>query len=89
LLMYTAAHAGTLQMADIPLRRVVNESNHPQWELALNNPASQADYVIAAQGDPVAESAARHRDTLLPLVVVTSSGQPRTTIYKTKPTARP
>jgi len=89
LLMYTAAHAAALQMADIPLRRVVNESNHPQWEQALNDPAALADYVIAAQGDPVAEAAARHRDTLVPLVVVTSSGQPRTTIYKTKPTARP
>ena len=89
LLMYTAAHAAALQMADIPLRRVVNESNHPQWEQALNDPAAHADYVIAAQGDPVAESAARHRDTLVPLVVVTSSGQPRTTLYKTQPAARP
>jgi len=89
LLMYTAAHAGALQQADIPLHRVVNESNHPQWEQALHDPAAQADYVIAAGGDPVAESAARHRDTLVPLVVVTSSGQPRTTIYKAQRGARP
>ena len=89
LLMYTAAHAGALQQADIPLRRVVNESNHPQWEQALQDPAAQADYVIAADGDPVAESAARHRDSLVSLAIVGSSGQPRTTIYKAQRGARP
>jgi len=82
LLMYTAAHAGALQLAGIPLRRVVNESNHPQWEMALHDPLAQADYLIAADGDPVEESAARHRDALVSLAIVGSSGQPRTTIYK-------
>ena len=89
LLMYTGAHPGALQLADIPLRRVVNESNHPQWEQALHDPAAQADYVIAAAGDPVGESAARHRDTLSPLAIVESSGQPRTTIYKKQRAIRP
>jgi len=84
LLMYTGAHPGALQQAEIPLRRVVNESNHPQWEQVLDDPAAQADYVVAADGDPVAESAARHRDVLAPLAIVESSGQPRTTIYKTQ-----
>jgi hypothetical protein len=87
LLMYTGAHPGALQMADIHLRRVVNESNHPQWEQALHDPAL-VDYVIAAAGDPVAQAAARHRDTLVPLAIVQSSGQPRTTIYKTQPATR-
>ena len=89
LLMYTGSHAGALQMADLPLRRVVNESNHPQWEQALHDPAAQVDYVIAADGDPVAQSAHSHRDTLVPLAIVQSSGQPRTTIYKTRPATRP
>ena len=89
LLMYTGAHAGALQVADIRLRRVVNESNHPQWEEALHDPAAQVDYVVAAVGDPVAESAGRHPDTLFPLAIVQSSGQPRTTIYKTQRATRP
>ena len=89
LLMYTGAHAAALQMADIPLRRTINESNHPQWEAALQNPAAVADYVVAAAGDPVAQSAAQHLDTLVPLTIVESSGQPRTTIYKTRPATRP
>ena len=89
LLMYTGAHPGALQLADLPLRRVVNESNHPQWEQALHDPAAQVDYVVAADGDPVAQSAARHRDTLVALAIVESSGQPRTTIYKTQRATRP
>lgn len=88
LLMYTAAHAGALQMANIHLRRVVNESNHPQWEQALNDPAL-VDYVVASDDDPVAQAAARHRDMLAPVAIVESSGQPRTTIYKTRPATRP
>jgi len=89
LLMYTGAHPGALQMADIHLRRVINESNHPQWEQALHDPAARVDYVVAANGDPVAQSAARHRDSLVPVAIVESSGQPRTTIYKTQPATRP
>lgn len=89
LLMYTGAHPGALQLADIPLRRVVNESNHPQWEQALHDPAAQVDYVVAADGDPVAQSAARHRESLAPLAIVESSGQPRTTLYKTQPATHP
>jgi hypothetical protein len=89
LLMYTGAHPGALQQADIPLRRVVNESNHPQWEQALDDPAAQADYVVAADGDPVAESAERHRQALAPLAIVESTGQPRTTIYKTRAAGPP
>jgi hypothetical protein len=88
LLMYTGAHPGALQMADIHLRRVVNESNHPQWEQALHDPA-QVDYLVASDDDPVAQSAARHRDRLVPLAIVESSGQPRTTIYKAQPATRP
>jgi hypothetical protein len=89
LLMYTGAHAGALQLADIHLRHVVNESNHPQWEQALHEPAALVDYVVAADGDPVAQSAAQHRDTLVPFAIVESSGQPRTTIYKTRLATHP
>ncbi len=87
-LMYTATHPGALQLADIPLRRVVNESNHPQWEQALHDPA-EVDYVVASDDDLVAQAAAQHRDMLVPLAIIQSSGQPRTTIYKTQGATRP
>jgi 4-amino-4-deoxy-L-arabinose transferase-like glycosyltransferase len=88
LLMYTGAHPGALQLADIPLYRVVNESNYPQWEQALHNPAL-VDYVVAADDDSVARAATAHRDTLIPLTIIESSDQPRTMIYKTQPVTEP
>jgi hypothetical protein len=83
ILMYTGAHPGALQLADIPGKRVVDEGNYPQWAPALHDPAAYVDYVVAVDGDPVAGAAARHQQELVPLAIVQSSGQPRTTIYKT------
>ncbi|MCU1296352.1 MAG: hypothetical protein JWO91_630, partial [Acidobacteriaceae bacterium] len=66
LLMYLGDHVGALQRAGIPLRQVINEGNHrpwekpvdPEglWERALADPQRYADYVIAAEGDPVSMS---------------------------------
>ena len=84
LLMYTGAHPGALQQAGIPLRHVVNESNHPQWEQALAAPAHEADYVIAMEGDQVARAVAEQPQGLEPVTVIESAGQPRTTVYKSR-----
>ena len=84
LLMYTGDHVDALRRAGIPLRRVINESNFPLWQQALDAPGRKADYVIAMDGGPVAHAAERHRDQLEMLLVITSSGQPRTTIYKSR-----
>lgn len=89
LLMYLGDHVDALRRAGIPLRRVINESDHPFWEQALAAPARRADYVIAMEGGPVAEAAQRHPERLELLLIITSIGQPRTTIYKTRPLPRP
>ncbi len=89
LLMYTGEHPGALQMADIHGTRVVDETNHPQWEQALHDPSAYVDYVVASDNDLVAQSAAHHRASLQPVAIVQSSGQPRTTIYKTQRATRP
>jgi hypothetical protein len=91
LLMYLGDHVGALQRAGIPLRRVINEGNHRPWmqpsdpvglwERALANPKEYADYVIAMQGDPVADHVEK-RD-LLSMVVIHTVGQPPGTIYWT------
>lgn len=91
LLMYLGNQVGALQDAGIPLRRVINESNHrswkkptdPQglWERALADPEKYADYVIAFQGDPVAAQV-NMRD-LTSMVVIHTVGQPSATIYWT------
>ncbi len=52
LLMYEAEHAGALRLAGIPLRHVISEAEHPDWEMALLDPAHHADYAIGCKGDP-------------------------------------
>ncbi|HVP43006.1 MAG TPA: hypothetical protein VMS96_06210 [Terriglobales bacterium] len=81
LLMFVGDHVDALRRAGVPLRRVVNESNYPLWQQAMEAPAGYADYVIASDGGPVAEAVARHPQDLEMLLVITSTGQPRTTIY--------
>jgi hypothetical protein len=53
LMMYTGSYSGALQDAGIPLRRVLREGNHPDWEIGLSGPAEAADYVVAIPGDEV------------------------------------
>lgn len=89
LLMYLGDHVDALRRAGIPLRRTINESNYPIWQQALAAPARYADYVIASDGGPVAEAVAHHPQDLETLLVITSTGQPRTTIYKSRAPVSP
>jgi len=92
LLMYCGDHAGALQQAGIPLRRVIHEGNraiadgeYGEWERALEAPGAYADYVVAIAGDPAGRSAARNVGRLQEVAVIESPGQPRAVIYKTNP----
>jgi hypothetical protein len=91
-LMYLGSHVGALQQASIPLRRAVSEGNHrvwvqpsdPEglWERALANPSRYVDYVVAIDGDPVADAL---RSTSLPVVTrITVDGQPPATLYRAR-----
>jgi len=82
LLMSTGDHPGALERAGIPLRRVINETNHPKWEQALAAPAQQADYIIALGGDDVAQCVVAHPSNLLATAIVNMPSAPGTTIYK-------
>jgi dolichyl-phosphate-mannose-protein mannosyltransferase len=88
LLMYSAEHAGALQLAEIPRRHVISESEHPDWEWALLDPARQADYVVACEGDPVWIALRPRRADLTELISVSAPGQSRCTIYKRKESYR-
>jgi hypothetical protein len=84
LLMYEAEHPNSLRIAGIPLRRVISENEHPDWELALLDPAHHADYVIACKGDPV-WAAMRHREgDFTSVVTVSAPGQASCAVYKPK-----
>jgi hypothetical protein len=91
-LMFLGSHVGALQQASIPLRRAVSEGNHRVWvqpsdpdglwERALANPSQDVDYVIAIDGDPVADAL---RATSLPVVSrITVEGQPTATLYRAR-----
>ncbi len=82
LLMYQGEHVGALQQADIPLKRVVSEVAHPDWELALLDPAHSAGVIVACNGDPVWASVKEHRNDLEQLMAIDVPGQPRCAIYK-------
>ncbi len=84
LLMYEAEHAGALRLAGIPLRHVISEAEHPDWEWAQVDPAHHADYVIACQGDPVWTAVRHHRAEFTQVFSITAPGQSNCMVYKPK-----
>jgi 4-amino-4-deoxy-L-arabinose transferase-like glycosyltransferase len=82
LLMYGAEHAGALQQAGIPWRRVISEGEHPDWDWALLDPARHVDYVVACQGDPVWAAVRQHHAELTELLSISVPGQSRCTVFK-------
>lgn len=81
LLMYQGSHVGALQRAGIPLKQVISEVSHPDWEWGLIDPAHQADFIIAFQGDPVWTAAHQSRGDLKEVMAISVPGQERCTIY--------
>jgi hypothetical protein len=86
LLMYQGEHVGALQQAGIPLRHVISEVNHPDWEWGLLDPAHSADFIIAFKGDPVWMAAQEHQHELTNLISITVPGQAKCAVYR--PTQR-
>ncbi len=90
LLMYLGEHAGALEQAGIPLRRVINEGNHRVWkrlldpdglwERALADPAQYADYAVGFDGDAVWKAA--QDGHLKALVEIHTTGQPPAVIFQ-------
>ena len=81
LLMYEGSHVGALQRAGIPLKHVISEAGHPDWEWALLDPAQKADYIIACQGDPVWTAAKEHRSQLNEVISIMVPDQERCIVY--------
>jgi hypothetical protein len=81
LLMYTSQYVGALQRAGIPLKQTINEGDFREWQTALLNPAGNADYVLAVDGDAVADAVAAHPQGLQEVSVICSTGQPCARLY--------
>jgi hypothetical protein len=84
ILMYVSDHVGALQMARIPLRQTINETDYDSFHAALAAPAQHAAYVIAIGGDPVAKAVEEHPEHLTELVVLCTYGQACARVYQSE-----
>jgi hypothetical protein len=82
ILMQTGSYVGALQMADRHLDSVIWEGLYYQWDVALNQPAQKADYVIAFDNDSVSQAAHQHPEGLESMVVLRVGDQAPATIYR-------
>jgi hypothetical protein len=83
ILMYIGDHGGALQRSAIPLRRTINEGNYQLWKAALQQPsAAGADYIVAADGDPLSDAVRRHPEGLMIVGVVDAPWQNPVRIYR-------
>jgi hypothetical protein len=83
-LMYGAEHASAIRMAGIPLRHLISENAHPEWELALLDPSHAAAYAVACKGDPIWAAVREHQAQFESLATVSAPGQASCTLYRTK-----
>jgi hypothetical protein len=84
IMMDCSAHSGAVQMAGIPFRRVLRESNPPDWEIALSQPSQSADYIVAIDQDAVTYSVRLFPKDLEAQAVISAPGQPKATIYHSR-----
>ncbi len=80
-MMDCGAHPGAFQLAGIPFRRVLRESNPPLWEIALSQPAQAADYVIAIYGDDVSHAVRLFPQGLDLVAVVATPAGPKALVF--------
>jgi hypothetical protein len=90
-MMSLTNHVGAVQTAGRSLRSMVSENDDQTWQLALNDPAQHAAYVIAIVGDPVAKAVEAHPQGLAEMEVLCTTGQPCARVYQSllwKPAAK-
>jgi hypothetical protein len=85
IMMDCGAHSGAIQLAGIPFRRVLRESNPPYWEIALSQPAFSADYVVALENDDVWRSVRLFPQGLDEVATVSTRGGPKAFIFYSAP----
>src|SRR5580765_2705078 len=82
LMMDCGAHPGAIEMAGIPFRRVLRESNPPYWEIALTRPAQSADFIVAFPGDDVSRAVRLFPQGLETIATIGTPGQAKAVIYR-------
>jgi hypothetical protein len=82
ILMFTGEFVGAFEREGIPLRRVVSESVHTDWDNAMADPAHYADYVVTVKGDPVWWAVKTFPAGLERIAEFDPRGKPMVTIYR-------
>ena len=82
LMMNCGAHPGSIQIAGIPLRRVLCESSSRLWRVALKRPAQSVDYIIAFPDDEVGHAVHNFPEGLEAVATIGTPSQPKALIYR-------
>jgi hypothetical protein len=81
-LMYTSDYVGAIQKAGIHFDHVISESTFIAWDSARSAPFAGADYIVAIEGDPVADAVRINPRGLTKLSVIHTLGKPAVSIYR-------
>jgi hypothetical protein len=76
-------HVGVFERAQIPLRRTWNEGSHRKDEKEFSFPLTRGDYVLAFDGDQVAQMVAEHPESVQAIAIFRVAGEKRCVLYKT------
>jgi hypothetical protein len=81
LLMITSSDPQIVALTGIPLRQTINESDLDIYRDALTAPAAHANFVLAFDGDEVAQAVHAHPAGLSVYQRFSAPGQPSATLY--------
>jgi hypothetical protein len=81
-LMYTSDYVGAIQEAGIHFDHIISESTFIAWDSARSAPFAGADYVVAIEGDPVAEAVRLNPRGLTRITTIHTPHKPDVTIYR-------
>jgi hypothetical protein len=82
ILMYTSEYVGAIQKTGIHLDHIISESTVFAWDSARSAPSAGADYIVAVEGDPVAEAVRVNPRGLTKVAIIRTQGKPEVTIYR-------
>jgi hypothetical protein len=81
-MMTLGTHVGAVQISGRTLASIVSENDYKTFEKALADPADNVAFVVAIEGDQVAQAVKTHPQGLEEIYVMCTSGQPCAKVYQ-------
>jgi hypothetical protein len=81
-MMALGSHVGAVQSSGRTLVSMVSENDSESFDKALADPAANAAFVIAIDGDAVTQAVAEHPQALVEQYVMCTTGQPCARLYQ-------